>query len=105
MWPILVMLPNALSLSLYVLQKTSFMGAQGQPDYTPIAADAVAGIVVGLATLSVIGFLVPWIATACGKSLRVRRLHTALIEISTCIPSPCLPCHDENTDCLQLILT
>lgn len=69
-WPIIVLLPNALALSMFVLQKSSFMGAQGQPDYNFIAVDAVAGGVIGLMVVSLTGFLTPWIAFASGKGLR-----------------------------------
>ena len=65
------MMPNAIALSSYILQKSSFTGAQGQPDFTLFIADGVAGAVVGLSTLSTVGFLTPWIAFASGKSLRV----------------------------------
>ena len=66
-----MMLPNAIALSLYVLQKTSFMGAQGQPHLTLVVADGIAGAVIGLVVVSVSGFLTPWVAYACGKGLRV----------------------------------
>lgn len=71
-FPIIIFLPNALNLSLYILQKANLLGAHGQPDLTPYIVDGVAGAVIGLSSLSVIGTLPPWIAYAAGRNgLRV----------------------------------
>lgn len=85
-WPTIVMLPNAIALSSYILQKSSFTGAQLQPNFTIFVADGVAGAVIGLATLSSIGFLTPWIAYASGKSLRVSHscLHLCTNTCNSC---------------------
>lgn len=85
-FPILVFLPNAIALSSFVLQKTSFMGAQGQPSYTPFIADGVAGAVIGMVVISATGNLTPWIAYACGKGLKVYNL----------LPC-CSPCKRQTT--------
>ena len=60
-------MPTTISLSLYMLQKASFLGAQGQPYFTAFVADGVAGALIGLCVVALLGFLPPWIAHAYGK--------------------------------------
>ena len=67
-FPLVLFMPNAISLSLYILQKANFLGAQGQPNFTPLIADGVAGAVIGLSFTCVLGTLPPYIAYASGKA-------------------------------------
>lgn len=69
--PVTMFMPNAIALSTYVMQKASFMGAQGKPAFSLLLADGVAGLLVGMVVISVTGFLVPWLAFACGRLLKV----------------------------------
>ena len=50
-----------------MLQKASFLGAQGQPYLTAFIADGVAAALVGLCVVALLGFLPPWIAHAYGR--------------------------------------
>ena len=69
--PIIVFLPNAIALSVYVLQKTTLMGSVGSPPYSSFVADGVAGVLIAAVVISVVGCLTPWIAYASGAKLKV----------------------------------
>lgn len=69
--PITMFLPNAIALSTYVMQKASFMGAQGSPAFSSLLADGAAGVLIGVVVVGVSGFLLPWIVFAAGTLLKV----------------------------------
>ena len=48
------------------------MGAQGEPPFSLLLADGVAGVLIGMVVISITGFLVPWFVLACGDLLKVR---------------------------------
>jgi hypothetical protein len=65
------MLPGCLALTLHLLQKSSFMGAVEPAALQPYIIDTALGALLGLSTLTVIGYMVPWLAAALGRRLKV----------------------------------
>jgi hypothetical protein len=47
------------------------MGAVEPAALQPYVIDTALGALLGLSTLTILGYMVPWLAAACGRSLKV----------------------------------